>query len=75
MESDIQMYQRQLEAKKKMQTDLDKELQLAFQEISKLSALVDGKGITQIQTSAPWLKNLPKGIENVPKIKWMLSFE
>uniref|UniRef100_A0A8C6MWV0 Centromere-associated protein E n=1 Tax=Mus spicilegus TaxID=10103 RepID=A0A8C6MWV0_MUSSI len=45
MESDIQMYQRQLEAKKKMQTDLDKELQLAFQEISKLSALVDGKGL------------------------------
>lgn len=45
MENDIQMYQRQLEAKKKMQTDLDKELQLAFQEISKLSALVDGKGL------------------------------
>ncbi|XP_029331454.1 centromere-associated protein E isoform X2 [Mus caroli] len=45
MESDIQMYQRQLEAKKKMQTDLDKELQLAFQEISKLNALVNGKGL------------------------------
>uniref|UniRef100_UPI00402B4B3F centromere-associated protein E n=1 Tax=Arvicanthis niloticus TaxID=61156 RepID=UPI00402B4B3F len=45
MENDIQMYQRQLEAKKKMQTDLDKELQSAFQEISKLNALVDGKGL------------------------------
>lgn len=51
MENDIQMYQHQLEAKKKMKTDLDKELQLAFQEISKLSALVDGKGITRTQTS------------------------
>ncbi|XP_052035155.1 centromere-associated protein E isoform X3 [Apodemus sylvaticus] len=46
MENDIQMYQHQLEAKKKMKTDLDKELQLAFQEISKLSALVDGKGLS-----------------------------
>ncbi|GAB1295424.1 Centromere-associated protein E [Apodemus speciosus] len=46
MENDIQMYQRQLEAKKKMQTDLDKELQSAFQEISKLSTLVDGKGLS-----------------------------
>ncbi|XP_029393798.1 centromere-associated protein E [Mus pahari] len=45
MENDIQMYQRQLEAKKKMQNDLDKELQSAFQEISKLNALVDGKGL------------------------------
>lgn len=69
MENDIQMYQRQLEAKKKMQTDLDKELQLAFQEISKLSALVDGKGITQVQTSVHWPKNLHKGIKNLPKIK------
>lgn len=47
MESDIQVYQRQLEAKKKMQDDLDKELQFAFQEISKLTALVDGKGTVQ----------------------------
>ncbi|KAK7819394.1 hypothetical protein U0070_025422, partial [Myodes glareolus] len=39
------VYQRQLEAKKKMQDDLDKELQFAFQEISKLTALVDGKGL------------------------------
>ncbi|KAL6081104.1 hypothetical protein STEG23_005435, partial [Scotinomys teguina] len=45
MESDIQVYQCQLETKKKMQVDLDKELQFAFQEISKLTALVDGKGL------------------------------
>ncbi|XP_021089639.1 centromere-associated protein E [Mesocricetus auratus] len=45
MENDIQAYQRQLEAKKKMQVDLDKELQFAFQEISKLTALVEGKGL------------------------------
>lgn len=45
MENDIQAYQRQLEAKKKMQDDLDKELQFAFREISKLTALVDGKGL------------------------------
>ncbi|XP_036047276.1 centromere-associated protein E [Onychomys torridus] len=45
MENDIQVYQRQLEAKKKMQVDLDKELQFAFQEISKLTALVEGKGL------------------------------
>lgn len=44
MENDTQAYQRQLEAKKKMQVDLDKELQFAFQEISKLTALVEGKG-------------------------------
>lgn len=54
MENDIQVYQRQLEAKKKMQVDLDKELQFAFQEISKLTALVDGKGTIQIQISAHW---------------------
>lgn len=52
MENDIQAYQRQLEAKKKMQDDLDKELQFAFQEISKLTALVDGKGTVQIFMSA-----------------------
>ncbi|ERE91188.1 centromere-associated protein E isoform X1 [Cricetulus griseus] len=45
MENDTQAYQRQLEAKKKMQVDLDKELQFAFQEISKLTALVEGKGL------------------------------
>ena len=51
MENDIQVYQRQLEAKKKMQDDLDKELQFAFQEISKLTALVDGKGTVQMYMS------------------------
>ncbi|XP_051021708.1 centromere-associated protein E [Acomys russatus] len=45
MQNDIQLYERQLEAKKKMQVDLDKELQSAFQEIVKLTTLVDGKGL------------------------------
>ncbi|KAM5255869.1 LOW QUALITY PROTEIN: centromere-associated protein E [Ctenodactylus gundi] len=43
MESDAQLYQSQLEAKKKMQVDLEKELQSAFNEITKLSSLADGK--------------------------------
>ncbi|XP_073897568.1 centromere-associated protein E isoform X2 [Castor canadensis] len=43
MEDDIQQYQNQLEAKKKIQVDLDKELQSAFNEITKLTSLVDGK--------------------------------
>ncbi|MBZ3891738.1 Centromere-associated protein E, partial [Sciurus carolinensis] len=43
MENDIQLYQSQLEAKKKMQVDLDKELQSAFNEITKLTSLIDGK--------------------------------
>ncbi|XP_029416096.1 centromere-associated protein E isoform X2 [Nannospalax galili] len=43
MKSDIQLYQSQLEAKKKMQMDLDKELQSAFNEITKLTALIDGR--------------------------------
>uniref|UniRef100_A0A8I5N9Q9 Centromere-associated protein E n=1 Tax=Papio anubis TaxID=9555 RepID=A0A8I5N9Q9_PAPAN len=43
MENDIQLYQSQLEAKKKMQVDLEKELQSAFNEITKLTSLIDGK--------------------------------
>nr|XP_040148954.1 centromere-associated protein E isoform X2 [Ictidomys tridecemlineatus] len=43
MENDIQLYQSQLEAKKKMQVDLDKELQSAFNEITTLNSLIDGK--------------------------------
>ncbi|XP_037686302.1 centromere-associated protein E isoform X4 [Choloepus didactylus] len=43
MENDIQLFQSQLEAKKKMQIDLEKELQFAFSEITKLTSLVDGK--------------------------------
>ncbi|XP_072611649.1 centromere-associated protein E isoform X4 [Vulpes vulpes] len=43
MENDIQLYQRQLEAKKKMQADLEKELQSSFNEITKLTSLIDGK--------------------------------
>lgn len=66
MENDIQAYQRQLEAKKKMQDDLDKELQFAFQEISKLTALVDGKGTVQIFMSAHW----PPGAY----LQWLSTF-
>uniref|UniRef100_A0A0D9QVJ1 Uncharacterized protein n=1 Tax=Chlorocebus sabaeus TaxID=60711 RepID=A0A0D9QVJ1_CHLSB len=43
MENDIQLYQSQLEAKKKMQVDLEKELHSAFNEITKLTSLIDGK--------------------------------
>ncbi|XP_075400090.1 centromere-associated protein E isoform X3 [Tenrec ecaudatus] len=43
MENDIQVSQRQMETKKKMQVDLEKELQFAFNEIAKLTSLVDGK--------------------------------
>ncbi|XP_064141560.1 centromere-associated protein E isoform X2 [Loxodonta africana] len=43
MENDIQAFQSQLKAKKKMQVDLEKELQSAFNEITKLTSLVDGK--------------------------------
>ncbi|XP_023075895.2 centromere-associated protein E isoform X5 [Piliocolobus tephrosceles] len=43
MENDIQLYQSQLEAKKKIQVDLEKELQSAFNEITKLTSLIDGK--------------------------------
>ncbi|XP_045393293.1 centromere-associated protein E isoform X2 [Lemur catta] len=43
MENDTQLYQSQLEAKKKMQIDLEKELQSAFNEITKLTSFIDGK--------------------------------
>ncbi|EPY76721.1 hypothetical protein CB1_001399002 [Camelus ferus] len=43
MENDMQLCQRQLEAKKKMQVDLEKELQSSFNEITKLTSLIDGK--------------------------------
>ncbi|XP_043294551.1 centromere-associated protein E isoform X4 [Cervus canadensis] len=43
MENDMQLYQSQLEAKKKMQVDLEKELQSSFCEITKLTSLIDGK--------------------------------
>ncbi|XP_029776761.1 centromere-associated protein E isoform X2 [Suricata suricatta] len=43
LETDIQFYQSQLEAKKKMQVDLEKELQSSFNEITKLTSLIDGK--------------------------------
>ncbi|KAM6221995.1 centromere-associated protein E [Rhynchocyon petersi] len=43
MENDMQASQKQLETKKKMQVDLEKELQFAFNEIAKLTTLVDGK--------------------------------
>lgn len=43
MENETQLYQSQLEAKKKMQIDLEKELQSAFNEITKLTSLIDGK--------------------------------
>uniref|UniRef100_A0A452TGG8 Centromere-associated protein E n=1 Tax=Ursus maritimus TaxID=29073 RepID=A0A452TGG8_URSMA len=41
MENDVQLYQSQLEAKKKMQVDLEKELQSSFDEITKLTSLID----------------------------------
>lgn len=53
MENDTQLYQSQLEAKKKMQVDLEKELQSSFNEITKLTSLIDGKvpkGILSFQT-------------------------
>lgn len=43
MENDIQLYQSHLEVKKKMQVDLEKELQSSFNEIAKLTSLIDGK--------------------------------
>ena len=49
----MQLYQSQLEAKKKMQVDLEKELQSSFCEITKLTSLIDGKvpkGILSFQT-------------------------
>ncbi|ELK33227.1 Centromere-associated protein E [Myotis davidii] len=43
MESDNQLHQSRLEAKKKIQVDLEKELQYSFNEITKLNSLLDGK--------------------------------
>uniref|UniRef100_A0A8C3WHZ5 Centromere-associated protein E n=1 Tax=Catagonus wagneri TaxID=51154 RepID=A0A8C3WHZ5_9CETA len=43
MENDIQLYQSHLEVKKKMQVDLEKELQSSFNEITQLTSLIDGK--------------------------------
>lgn len=43
MEKDNQLYQSQLEAKEKMKVDLMKELQSSFNEITKLTSLIDGK--------------------------------
>lgn len=43
MENDNQLHQSQLEAKKKMQIDLEKELQSSFNEITRLTSLIDGK--------------------------------
>lgn len=43
MENDMQLYQSQLETKKKMQVHLEKELQSSFSEITKLTSLIDSK--------------------------------
>lgn len=47
MEKDVQLYQRQIEAGKasyrKMQTDLQRELQSLFQENTRLTSLMEGK--------------------------------
>ncbi|XP_023387147.1 centromere-associated protein E isoform X3 [Pteropus vampyrus] len=43
MENDNQVYQSQLEAKEKMKVDLMKELQSSYNEITKLTSLIDGK--------------------------------
>ena len=43
MENDNQSYQSQLEAKKKIQIDLEKELQSSFNEIRRLTSLADGR--------------------------------
>ncbi|XP_045676370.1 centromere-associated protein E isoform X4 [Phyllostomus hastatus] len=43
MENDIQLHQSRLEAKKKIQIDLEKELQSSFNEITRLTSLIDGK--------------------------------
>ena len=41
MENHMQLYQSQLEVKKKMQVDLEKELQSSLSEIIKLTSLID----------------------------------
>ncbi|XP_036887808.1 centromere-associated protein E isoform X2 [Sturnira hondurensis] len=43
MENDNQLHQSRLEAKKKIQIDLEKELQSSFNEITRLTSLIDGK--------------------------------
>lgn len=47
MEKDVQLYQSQIEAGKasykKMQADLQKELQFVFQENTRLTSLMEGK--------------------------------
>nr|XP_019594443.1 PREDICTED: centromere-associated protein E isoform X2 [Rhinolophus sinicus] len=43
MENDNQLYKSQLDAKEKMKVDLMKELQSSFNEITKLTSLLDGK--------------------------------
>ncbi|XP_054577793.1 centromere-associated protein E [Eptesicus fuscus] len=43
MESDNRLHQSRLEAKEKIQVDLEKELQYSFNEITKLNSLLDGK--------------------------------
>ncbi|XP_055970273.1 centromere-associated protein E [Sorex fumeus] len=44
LESDLQGSQRQLEAKRQMQADLEKELQFSFTEIARLTAVPGGQG-------------------------------
>nr|KAF6391538.1 centromere protein E [Pipistrellus kuhlii] len=43
MESDNRLHQSRLEAKEKIQVDLEKELQYSFNEITKLNSLLDGR--------------------------------
>ncbi|KAK1345690.1 hypothetical protein QTO34_008154 [Cnephaeus nilssonii] len=43
MESDNRLHQSRLEAKEKIQVDLEKELKYSFNEITKLNSLLDGK--------------------------------
>ncbi|XP_016079111.1 PREDICTED: centromere-associated protein E isoform X1 [Miniopterus natalensis] len=43
MENDNQLYQSRLAAQKKVQVDLEKELQYSFNEITQLTSLIDGK--------------------------------
>lgn len=55
IESDNQLYNRRLEAEKKIQVDLEQELQYSFNEIAKLNSLLDGKvpkGILKFQTTS-----------------------
>ncbi|XP_054550573.1 centromere-associated protein E isoform X2 [Talpa occidentalis] len=70
MENDIHAYQRQLETKKKMQVDLEKELQSSYNEIAKLTSLMDGKipkdllcNLELERKIADLQKELNKGVE------------